>query len=916
MSDRYVADYYDQWAIIYPHGRILDLFISHLNCELSIWRDGALLYNSSNTVTNWTLRVLGNAITIRMYKNPATDYNVGATISWHDISGLPSSCSAAPSIFFPPDAISDTGADVYWTDYDELTIMDCGSSFHQVITGDHAHLSGLEPNSLYLVSVRSLADSNRPCCADSAYFYTDGPYYTGNPDFTNLSSPYVRCYYGSFNHPTSHMGKIDYGPKISESRHTIHTDSNETDPITGGFLHTVCPGTAASVRLGNWVSGAQAEAIAYRLHIDTNIYSLLILRYAAVLENPDHSPAEQPRFRFEILDSSGTVIDPQCGMADFIASNQLGWNHYGATLWKDWTTVGFDLSPYHGQDVSIRFTTYDCSAGGHYGYAYFNAECLRKSVASEQCGDVDSNIVIAPDGFLYQWYSDNPANVLSTSRSFPYGTSNNIYHCILTSKENAACHVTMSAYAGSRFPHASADTIFCIPSCQGYTVAFNDRSTVVDDTGRVIGNACETARWYFGDGDSSTVMSPQHTYHIPGNYTVTLVAGIAGDRCLDTTTFAISVPDYMLIEQTRTLTGCDSLLFEDSLMYTRDTLISRLHPHANSCDTLFHYNLNIHSSVSVELPIDTFCYSSTYTWRNQTVGDGNITEPTLYHLTDTLVTTYRCDSIISIALVQLPADQAPIIAMPDCETKHYLLSSTSDRPYLRWSSDPYDTCLADGRNTGSAVLVYPNEATLYSLVTDWEDTSYCPTTHYILLQPVSFPHAQLHVIPDHLTYDNLELTAYDIGTDYDRRRWVMVSHLPDLQYDTVRLSDESSVVTFDAMATIDSLTVLLIADNNLCPDTAATTIPMVRQLVFAPNVFTPDGEENRRFILPGQGLQNPELVIYNRMGNIVYSTHDLKQGWDGTHNGVPCPQAAYVWHLHFQTSDGPHTLVGTVTLLR
>ena len=101
MSDRYIADYYDQWAIIYPHGRILDLFISHLNCELSIWRDGALLYNSSNTVTNWTLRVLGNAITIRMYKNPATDYNVGATISWHDISGLPSSCSAAPSIFFP-----------------------------------------------------------------------------------------------------------------------------------------------------------------------------------------------------------------------------------------------------------------------------------------------------------------------------------------------------------------------------------------------------------------------------------------------------------------------------------------------------------------------------------------------------------------------------------------------------------------------------------------------------------------------------------------------------------------------------------------------------------------------------------------------------------------------------------------------
>lgn len=916
-SEGYVEDYYDQWAIIYPHGRVLELTISKINCTLSIWRDGVLIYNSPDnaSVEDHTIHVLGNAITIQMYKDSNIPYSSNALVLWNDISALPSSCNEIPYLYLP-NSPSATEAYISWFNTSgNPMIVDCGPN-HLEVSDNYAQISGLEPNTLYVATVRALADSNRPCCADSIFFYTDGPFFSGNPDFTDLSSPYVRCFYGNYANPYSHMRRIDYGPHKSSSRHTVHTNPNETDPRTGDQLLTVCPGTSASVRLGNWSTGAEAEAIAYRLHIDTTIYSLLLLRYAAVLENPGHSPTEQPRFRLEILDSSGSVIDPVCGMADFIASNSLGWNNHYGILWKDWTTVGFGLSPYHGQNVTIRFTTYDCAQGGHFGYAYFSAECIRKSVASEQCGNVISNSVTAPDGFLYQWYTDNPDSILSTSQTFSYTTSNKIYYCILTSKENAACQVSMSTYAGARFPHAIADTLFCEPSCHGYTITFNDRSIVVNGSGQPTGEACETARWYFGDGDNSTLLAPQHTYHIPGNYTVTLVAGIAGERCLDTTTIAISVPDYPSIEKDETMNGCDSLLFENSVLCTQDTIINRLHPHSYACDTLIHYHVSLHPSFRFEQPVDTFCYNATYTWRGQTAGSDTITNSTHWNLTDSISTIHGCDSILTISLVQLAPDPAPLNAVPNCEAKHYLLSSTSDRPYLRWNSDPHDTCLADGHDTGSTVLVYPTETTLYTLISDWKETPYCPTTHYILLHPVTFPHAALQVLPEQLSYDNLELTAYDIGTDYDRRRWVMVSHLPDPRHDTVRLSDSSSVVSFSAMAAIDSLTVLLIANNNLCPDTVSATLPMVRQIVFAPNVFTPNGETNNRFVLPGQGLQDPELFIYNRMGVMVYSSQDLKQGWDGTHDGVPCPQAAYVWYLHFQAPDGPHTLVGTVTLLR
>jgi hypothetical protein len=32
-------------------------------------------------------------------------------------------------------------------------------------------------------------------------------------------------------------------------------------------------------------------------------------------------------------------------------------------IWKDWTTVGVDIAPYHGEDIKIRLTTYDCKDG-------------------------------------------------------------------------------------------------------------------------------------------------------------------------------------------------------------------------------------------------------------------------------------------------------------------------------------------------------------------------------------------------------------------------------------------------------------------------------------------------------------------------------------------------------------------------
>ena len=148
--------------------------------------------------------------------------------------------------------------------------------------------------------------------------------------------------------------------------------------------------------------------------------------------------------------------------------------------------------------------------------------------------------------------------------------------------------------------------------------------------------------------------------------------------------------------------------------------------------------------------------------------------------------------------------------------------------------------------------------------------------------------------------------------------WTLVLH--GTTHDTVHLPDSLPRITYPVpIDDYDSVTVILDVENNFCRDTASQTLPIVRSALFAPNVFTPDANTNNRFtIILGSAIE-AELTIYNRQGLFVYSTHDLEQGWDGTHNGTPCPQGAYVWHLRYRTLDRPeqwNVQTGTVTLLR
>lgn len=815
-----------------------------------------------------------------------------------------------------------TEADLTWNTTAPYTLVTLGD--RQWVTSSRTlHIDSLQLRTCYTLALNPTSDSTvrpNPCCETSTTFTTSQAAHIGCPDATDLGSDYVMGYYGSFTNPRANIGLVydRFNPTAHYNRHTVITDTTFIDVNTGGRLRQVCPGTEASVRLGNRNIGSEAESIEYKLHIDTTFYSILLLRYAVVLQNPDHGTESQPRFTLEILDSNKRVIDTSCGMADFTADGAIGWNTHASALWKDWTTVGFDVSPYQGQDIFVRITTYDCAHGGHYGYAYFTIECQHSSVTTAQCGAFTTNTLTAPEGFHYRWYADDPGQTLSTERSITYDKADRYYHCQLISLENADCYATMHAYLGDRYPKAIPDTLECEDlGCDGYRVSFLNRSAITGAGGQALAHHedCESAYWDFGDGHTSTTYSPIHTYRSSGTFTVTLVAGIADNQCLDTTVMTLVVPD-LTVPVDSAVVACDSVVWGGAV-YWNDTVGPRLYTRGSTrCDTAYVLHLTLLHSEHTMLEADTFCYNSTYTWRGQTVGGMSLTDTGHYSLEHRFPTGESCDSVVVLPLVQLPPDTVHLEWVSDCHEKSYVLTAQTSMPWLRWTSEPTDPAL-DAQQGLRQVLVAPNEVTTYTVTVDHSDTGFCPTTRSVTLQPVSYPRAELRVQPELLVNDNRDFSAYNVSRNTSGHRWTLVAH--GMGSDTLLKGDERGHVEHTLGMGYDSATVLLEVGNGVCLDTARKVVRVVSATIYAPNAFTPDQAINNRFTIVGEGLLEGRLTVYNRMGLLVYSSDRLAEGWDGTHDGRACPQGAYVWHLRYRTADLPgswRAATGTVTLLR
>ena len=422
---------------------------------------------------------------------------------------------------------------------------------------DERHvLEGLDEGS-YDIRVRGICNN----VDTSAYAYLNSVlvYYPDRHciDYVHLrNNPAVAAMYGTFSAPTQNRGVIDYGPDSRYSRHTVNIDPDVYDPRTDNHLPTIAPGDLASIRLGNWEVGAEAESMTFSYVVDESS-AILLMHYAIVMEDPDHDSIAQPRFRLEIIDSRGRLISPTCGDVDFIADMTRlnnGWHvsSRGVT-WKEWTTIGLNLSDKMGQTIRVRLTTYDCNLGGHYGYAYFSLDCVAARIMGTSCGSDAQMSIAAPDGFQYEWFDKND-NLVPSDRLANDGktllvesSDTTTYKCHLTYLEEASCGFDLYSSARPRYPVSSFGWAYEPSNCQNKVRFINKSHIMTDYDGNVeyhYDQQCDEYEWDFGNGQVGAERNPVVTFpQQGGTFDVTLYASIAEGRCVDDTTITITLPE-------------------------------------------------------------------------------------------------------------------------------------------------------------------------------------------------------------------------------------------------------------------------------------------------------------------------------------------------------------------------------------
>lgn len=452
--------------------------------------------------------------------------------------------------------------------------------------------------------------------------------------------------------------RIDYGSRNRMSQHTTHHHPAEVDIRTDGKLHTACPNGKPSVRLGNW-NKKQRERITYTYTVpDDENAKILLLYYAAVLENPEnHKTEEQPRFMLELFEEGKTI--ESCFQFDYISgdiSTDPTWHtERGNLCWKDWTTSGINLEAYKGKTIKIQITTFDCAQGGHFGYAYFGLECSNGELKTISCGDQKE--FKAPDGFNYAWFEESkPGTILSNEQIFPLPQDKpGTYWCKVSNPEHPEpeCTFDLKAVVEERSAIAEFDTLTRVIEGKNNIFYVTNTSHTTDN------DLPDSCAWTLRDAHNNIVsvsdeLTPSFTIDKSGTYTLTLVAYLKGKdiECPSAPVVKNIVVGakgaYLEIPQDTILCGTDAFLgwkghpkaIKINETTYQDTVFSSSTPKDT---TVYILNITRQIATSAKVETDNIVKGQTYTWRGK---DYKATSLETIHAYDT--THYpisNCDSV-------------------------------------------------------------------------------------------------------------------------------------------------------------------------------------------------------------------------------------------------------------------------------
>lgn len=458
--------------------------------------------------------------------------------------------------------------------------------------------------------------------------------------------------------------------------------------------------------------------------------------------------------------------------------------------------------------------------------------------------------------------------------------------------------------------------------------------------------------WNFGDlstaSDVSSQQSPSYTYPDPGTRTAQLIV-VSSKGCSDTATKPVVVLSTPLL----------TLPFHDTLICSIDSLpLIALGTGAFSWTPSYNI-INPTSSTPIVYPKDTTTYVVSLT-ESGCVGFDSIKvnvidTVSLHALHDTTICFADDIHLTTVSdglhyqwtpvnlFVTSPNIQSPV-AVPNTlgVTTFHVLATVGKclaRDSLQVKAVPYpvaDAGVGDSICFGKSAQLH---ATMVGSSFTWQPTA--SLTNASTLNPVASP----------VTTTQYILTVYDTigcpkpGTDvvtihvtpavlaYAGNDTVVVANQP-LQ---LHASGGTTYQWFPAFGMnnpfVDTPIVTLPASVDSIIYRVRVTVPPgcsadddIKVVVFksGPDLFIPTGftpnSDGRNDVLRPIAVGIKRLVyfrVYNRWGNMIYSTSSLGEGWDGTVNGVQQGTGTFIFMASaIDYLDRPIIKKGTIVLIR
>lgn len=186
--------------------------------------------------------------------------------------------------------------------------------------------------------------------------------------FTNLG--FETCDYTGWNHETHTWQNTTPGSFGSEKSAVLPAGA---DPIATS-LFVPFAGTCVC-RVNNEDNSYHISSVSQSAVVPNVPNPQLQFYWAAVLEDPSHSPEIQPFVDIVVTDETASTVLYQ---KHYFSNDPsyTGWIPFQGGSWKaiDWQVAFVDVGSAQGHTITISVTGGDCGAGGHGGYVYLDGE--------------------------------------------------------------------------------------------------------------------------------------------------------------------------------------------------------------------------------------------------------------------------------------------------------------------------------------------------------------------------------------------------------------------------------------------------------------------------------------------------------------------------------------------------------------